>query len=369
MILRMNNVNFLLLCAIFVGAFSACSLIKIEADVNPLPTNVLNARIMTHDFGGIILKTIDEAADSIIVTSDDAQIQLNALRWKINGISTSRNAIFQTDPILALVDTWIFMLQMQEFLINGAGKDAFGTHQDIAHDAMTLLVTGIDSIVISMVNRKEYDQHKAFVRYFVDTHPLADFSFTRTSVMQAWNDFTNTPDSLAIETVGNLPETVSDLTSRLTYYSNELPLQAQWNTELILREHGLDSLQIGQNLDSLAAMIENLNDLIMQTPELVDSAVVNLFPLFDRIDQKWSLTLRILQREREILLTALNTERQAVMTDLESISQNVARILMENIKSLIKEILIYIIILSIILLGLPFTMGFLVGRFLTGRKR
>jgi len=187
--------------------------------------------------------------------------------------------------------------------------------------------------------------------------------------MTAWNDYSEIPDSLAVETVGSLPETVSDLTSRLTHYSTELPLQANWNADLIIRESGLDSLNIGRNLDSLSIMINNLNQMILESPEFIDSVMIELTPLFNRIDRRWTLTLRILQKEREILLNAFRLEREAVMKDLDKISQNVAQIMMDNVKALIKEILIYVIIILIILLGLPFTFGYIVGKSLKSRKK
>jgi hypothetical protein len=109
-------------------------------------------------------------------------------------------------------------------------------------------------------------------------------------------------------------------------------------------------------------MIENLNDLILESPEYLDSALVRLTPLFERVDRKWGLTLTLLQKEREILVHALQMERATVMHDLDTISQNVTNILMANVRELISEILVYIILILIIVLGLPFTFGFLLGR-------
>ena len=236
---------FVVLLALTIS-FNSCSLITLETNIDPLPVNELNARIMTHEFAKDLIKDIDETADSIIVTSIDPQVQINALRWKINTVATCRNAAFQTDPILSLVDTWIFMLQMEEFFISGAGKDAFGPQQHIALHSVKLLVSTIDSIAYNVITRNEYLQHKKFVDFYVENHPLEDFGFARESIMVAWHDFTGTPDSLAVESVGSLPQTVSDLTSRLSHFSNEIPRQAQWNTDLIIRENELDSLNIGQ---------------------------------------------------------------------------------------------------------------------------
>jgi hypothetical protein len=364
----MNKYNIYIICLYFGILFNGCSLIKLETTADPLPVNALNARIMTHEFAKTLIKYIDETADSIIAVSADPKIQINALRWKINAVATCRNAAFQADPILSLVDTWIFMLQMEKFFKSGAGKDAFGPQQANALNTIHILVSNIDTIAINVITRDKYLEHKKFVEYYVDNYPLEDFSFTRKSVMAVWHDFTGIPDSIAVETVGSLPQTVSDLTSRLTHFSNELPRQAEWNTKLIILENELDSLNIGRNLDSLAIMIENLNTLIKASPEYLDSALVQLTPLFDRIDRKWSLTLRILQKEREILLNALQLERQAVMADLDQISQNVAQILMDSVRQLISDILIYIIIILIVILGIPFTMGLLVGRVLKAKK-
>jgi len=369
MIRVITNTGVCFIVFFFTAYFYSCSLITIEGDVEPLPTNELNARIMAHDFAGTVLKVLDTAADSIIKVSDDPQVHINALRWKISSIATCRSAIFQTNPILAAVDTWIFMQQMWEFLESGNGIDAFGVHQDIAKEATGRLVTKIDSITASVVPEKEYLQIQKFVGYYVKNHLLTDFEFKRPSVMSAWNEYSNIPDSLAVQTVGNLPETVSDLTSRLTYLSTELPLQAYWNAELIIKENHLDSLHIAKNIDSLNVMIANLNQLIIDSPELVDSAMASLYPLFNRIDRRWALTLTILQKESEILLNALKNEREAAMKDLNSISNNVAQIMMEKLREIINDILIYLILILLIIFGLPFTLGYLVGRTFKSKQR
>jgi len=48
---------------------------------------------------------------------------------------------------------------------------------------------------------------------------------------------------------------------------------------------------------------------------------------------------------REILHNTLHLESKAIMKDLDQISQNVAQILMDNVKQLISDILIYIILI------------------------
>ena len=101
--------------------FNQCSLITIQSKDEPLSTRELNARILTHEFGTFFFQMVDATADSIITQSDDALVQLNALRWKINAVSECQNANFQAAPMYALIDTWVFTAQMKEFFKIGNG--------------------------------------------------------------------------------------------------------------------------------------------------------------------------------------------------------------------------------------------------------
>ena len=122
-----------LFLSIFVGLTigTGCSLIKIETPNEPIPTNEINVRLSTNAFAVRFAETVEFAADTILAQTTDLEIQLNALRWKINAFRAVRQASFHQAPVEALVDTWVLTTQMANFFQSGLGHDMFGTWQGL----------------------------------------------------------------------------------------------------------------------------------------------------------------------------------------------------------------------------------------------
>lgn len=81
-----------------------------------------------HRFSGLV----EETADRIIAQSDDPDIQQNARLWKIHAIPACQKAIFFSDPLVALIDAWMFCIQMRLYFTGGAGEGLFGEWQSLA---------------------------------------------------------------------------------------------------------------------------------------------------------------------------------------------------------------------------------------------
>jgi hypothetical protein len=93
-----------------------------------------------------------------------------------------------------------------------------------------------------------------------------------------------------------------------------------------------------------------------------------MIPLIRAIDKKWTETLFIFSKERLEVTKTLQLERAAIMEDLDNTSQALADRTFEYLKVLIRQILIFAILIVIVILGLPFFMGYLVGKHIR-RKR
>jgi hypothetical protein len=93
-----------------------------------------------------------------------------------------------------------------------------------------------------------------------------------------------------------------------------------------------------------------------------------MIPLVRAIDKKWTETLFAFSKERLEITKTLQIERTAIMKDLDITSQALADRAFEYLKVLIRQILVFAIIVIIIILGLPFIMGYLVGKHIRRRK-
>ena len=80
-----------------------------------------------------------------------------------------------------------------------------------------------DSIASGFVTPEEYRKGKDFVLAYTAEFPFEDLAFKQEPVLRAWNRAEGLPDSAAVKTVGDLPQTVSDLASRINFQSGNLP--------------------------------------------------------------------------------------------------------------------------------------------------
>jgi len=348
--------------------FSQCSLITLESKDEPLSTIELNARILTHEFGTEFFNRVDAAADSIITQSDDGLIQLNALRWKINAVSECQNANFHASPMYALIDTWVFTAQMSEFFKTGNGMSLFGPFQAEVVATSEQLESDIKEITQSVSSWRDFNRHQQFVQEYVRLNPFQTIAFSRESIKPEWQEFWGIEDSTAVQSVGTLAQVVSDLTSRTTSFTEQVPSQAGWKAELMFRQTGMSTDEIIATMDSLAQLIDKMAFVVENGPVLLDTTMIRMrqemFPLIRAIDKKWTETLFIFSKERLEITKALQVERAAIMKDLDITSQALADRAFEYLKVLIRQVLIFAIIIIIVILGLPFTMGYLVGKHL-----
>jgi hypothetical protein len=106
--------------------------------------------------------------------------------------------------------------------------------------------------------------------------------------------------------------------------------------------------------------------------------------VFESFDQRWGQTLAMLQveraalakdleamrvamdatieRERKALYLALSAERAALAADVARIGKELGPLLIAKLGEVATEMLIWMILLVLILVGVPFAAGFLTGR-------
>jgi hypothetical protein len=66
--------------------------------------------------GPTMCTRIEQSADSIIAATDDEKIKEAALQWKIDGVPAVRQALFQTEPFVAL--TYLGVVLTDEGLLS-----------------------------------------------------------------------------------------------------------------------------------------------------------------------------------------------------------------------------------------------------------
>ena len=217
-----------------------CQLLTIKMPEDPLSDLEINARLATHRFAGHFSKTVSEAADEITAATQADSIALNALRWKIAGTAAVSAAALQASPRDALVDTWVYCVQMESFLDGGSGASLFGPLQSRATTAAAELVANVAELGAALAPADDLLRYQEFVRSYADEVPLRDCAAPRESAVPALYAFLGIGVGEAVTTVGTLSQVMSDFGSRVSLMSEQLPNQTAWRSDLFLRRSGID---------------------------------------------------------------------------------------------------------------------------------
>ena len=367
----------LLACLSLVLCVEGCSLVSLKSPERPLSTRDLNTRMLTREFSYHFISAVEQRADEIANSESDPRIVASALRWKIGAAIASQRAAMRMSPQMSLLDTWALALQMKAFLSPGnAGGALFGSRQEAALSIANELDEDARTLAGNLIPSRELDKDRAFVERYAGEHPLTSLDFVRASVVELWTQSQGV-DIKLVDSLGTIPEAMADVSDRLTISSEALASRAMWRTQLALRDSGYSGNDIRSALRQLDDRLSKVSATAENAPQLMHDAVADVrrsvFEALDRIDKSSATMIDKLRVEREALtddlhterdtvLTAADTQRKALAEDVSRIADQVVKSSGEQVRSLAREVLLLLIVLAIVMLGLPFWAGYVVGR-------
>jgi hypothetical protein len=223
---------------------------------------------------------------------------------------------------------------------------------------------------------KEFQKYQEFVETYVRRYPLQDLTFDRASIVELWSSETGAEVKL-VDSLGTIPEAMSDFADRMKIYGDTLPSQALWKTELALRDSGYSRIDIRRELEQLDDRMDRMTAVAENAPELVHDAVADvrrtLITIIDKVnqsttammlafhDERVDLTADI-QAERAKALVALDEQRKALTLDAGRISNQLVITAGRELRRLALQVVLLLVLFAVVALGLPFAAGYFVGR-------
>lgn len=361
---------------------TSCSLLRIESEQKPLSINDLNTRLLTQSFVTEAMDRTEKTADSIAkMAKDDIEIQKKTLQWKIATAEELKHIGFQTSPKVALTDVWSYMLEVQNFFGQRDSLALFGPYQSIATQAADRNVAEIERIAKSVLSSSDFTEYGNFVTEYAKTHPITRARWEHRTIKQDFLKFRNVPDSLAIQTVGTLSEVVADVSSKVDFSSDVLGKQFQWRAELWMKEEGIDSIAFQTRMANFNALVGRLLEVAEHSPETLKEAIANFVegvdPLFKSLNHELAQAMtslsadraaldQMVRRERLALDSIIKRERLALTKEAKTLAETGIKNTMTEVRKTISSMLLFILLITIAVLGIPFYLGFLFGR---GRKQ
>ena len=370
----------LLSCA----GLAACSLLTIKSPERPLSTRDLNTRLLTRQFSADFVAAVESCADDIAAAHPGTPIERAALRWKLIATVQSQSAALQLAPLMALLDTWTFALEMQLFLSPGApGGDLFGAEQPRALALATDYADAAQAMAHHLLKPKEFQAFQEFVSDYTREYPFVNLKFVRPSVLQLWVQ-KGGADVPLMNSLGTIPEALADTSDRVQVLSGTLPSQAMWRTQLALADAGVSGSDLKGALRHLDERLERMSMAAENAPELMRDSVGevrrSLLEVISRLDASSAATLQTVRAERLALSATLSSERAAVLIaadeerkalalDASGLAREVVAASGAQVRTILREATVLLILLALVLLGLPFAAGYFVGRARGARRR
>ncbi|HBC3502383.1 chemotaxis protein [Vibrio parahaemolyticus] len=362
-----------------VTTLSGCSLleVKIDSQTVPLTKQELNMRILTREYALQFFAQVEQAADVLQEQYDpnDKVNQSYVLLWKINAEEGLQAAAYQVSPMAALIDTWVFTHQMNQFYATGAGRDIFA--MDEAKQVSAHLANEVDQLAQSLLKKEVYDKTKLFVADFVRQYPFADLSMIRTPAYRAWLEANQISEEDAVTTLGTMPEALGDVSDRLSLVSEQTPKIMTWKAQLLALNSSASIEKVNAALNSLQVTADSMRDFIDNNPEymryLAEQMAVELQPLVDDIDQKTEARLsqlgeerqaleEMVARERQEIALIITHEREKFAQDMDRVSQEVVNLAMTKLIELVKSTIVYFILFIAAIFFAPLGLGYVLGK-------
>ncbi|GIU54008.1 MULTISPECIES: magnesium transporter CorA family protein [Shewanella] len=365
---------------------TGCSLleVKLESGVEPLPKDQINMRMFSREFSYTFYTQVEASADLIANGTDDVTVISNTLMWKIYSEQNLQRAIFQASPVAAMLDTWVFTAQMEQYFSEGAGSDLFGEQQIIAIEASQILSAQFAKTVKGFVDASSYKKHQAFIKQYVAKNPIKDISFSRTSAFQDWLAYSNISEFEAITTFGSMPEVMSDMSDRMAMTTQQMPKILGWKAELYALHADVNAADVEQALKNISETTVKFQALMEQTPEmmtlLASDMRTELSPLIEQLSavtddklqqlskERASLAL-IITHEREALVQMITDEREAAIQDLDSLTHKTVELVFKQITEMLKSMIVYFILFLIAVFFAPLGFGVWLGKRMAIRKQ
>ncbi|MEZ9348981.1 chemotaxis protein [Vibrio splendidus] len=369
---------------------SGCSLLEVKLDTQttPLTQQELNARIMTREYAKMFFMRVEDSADLIAQSypADDTLHQSYVLLWKIHAEQGLQQAAYQTSPMSALIDSWVFTVQMNQFYRQGDGADLFAT--DDAVETARFLDQEAEKLAKGVLSSSDFKNSKVFVAQFAVSHPFKDLTFRSTPAYREWLSYLGKDESQIVQSLGTMPEAMSDASDRLSLMADQTPKLMSWKAELVALNSSLTGEDLSMTLESLRQTSASMQDFIENNPEYMQTLAsimsTEMQPLLndlsDKTDQKLAMLTeervaleKMVTREREALVEMIakerieiagivTSERELFTQDLDRVSQEVVVLAIDKLMELIKSVIIYFILFILVVFFAPLGIGYWLGK-------
>jgi hypothetical protein len=237
-------------------------------DKEPVWWDTSRSEALRHDlqvFENNFENQVEDTASRILQNTSKRGIRMAALAWKTRLLDRLEEKTRETNPIVAMLDTWALAVRQRQYLAEGEGKDIFGDQQGLAIATAKGLEQRAEMLAKRYIPNEQEPQLEKEIAEYAGEHPF-------TGLFEQAKATSLSTDKTALETFGSiltLPlaplasaerfgkgvQNFNVTAARFTDTLSELPADTRWQMEVLL-----------MNLDTNPA-IESLLKSLAQVSE------------------------------------------------------------------------------------------------------
>lgn len=194
----------------------------------------IEVRGLAPRFSGLL----EAMADEVVRKSPDVETRAAMTRFKINALPSMQAALFQPDPVAALIDAWALLVQMQD-AIEAHPAAANPELEAFVRDRVGAMESELQGIWRDMTGR-DGDEAYRRIHVWAAENPLTEGLAARQSTAGLLANVTAQAGVSPLRAASVLLEDTRDLSARLDLLAAYLPKQARWQVESMAYQAILD---------------------------------------------------------------------------------------------------------------------------------
>lgn len=345
----------------------SCSLLKVAVSTgDPLSKQDSETRLMTRGFYHDMSAEIAQTADSIVNSSNDLDIRVAAIRWKMRATKAAVTAAMQSIPEVSLADTWILCRRMNTTLQATPDSLLFGPYSHLARTTTLHLEKRAHKLARQSLTAERYNLMERFVDKIIEENP-SDKGDEAVNTTLAWIEFLKANGMEVSYAAGSISEVISDVNDRLTGQTRQIANSVGWSKDIFQLQLQQDSTRsaLGARIDTLEHHFSRIVTVTEHLPEISDKALAEfdkqVHDILDAMQVAIDTSFADMSRQRMELQHYITAERQALITQFNDSAHSLVTTTLDAIPSLIGKALFFIVTGVLVLLGVPFALGFWLG--------
>lgn len=222
------------------------------SEVSPSALRV-EVRSLAPRFSGLL----ESMADEIAIRSPDLETRAAMTRFKINALPSMQAALFQPDPVAALIDAWALLAQVENAIANHPAAEDPDLER-LARSRVSAMEAEIQALWRRMTGGDGENAGRRIREWAVE-HPLTDGLAARHSTAPLLASVTTRAGIRPLGAAAVLLEDTRDISARMDLLTAYLPKQARWQVESLTYQLALDPTlheQIHAQATRLLAAVE-----------------------------------------------------------------------------------------------------------------